>query len=53
MKESDLLEPVTAYGASKAAAAIYCQHVAKKYSLPIATLRLFPLTVISMMEAVL
>ena len=41
MKESDLLEPVTAYGASKAAAAIYCQHVAKKYSLPIATLRLF------------
>lgn len=41
MRESDLLEPLTLYGASKAAAGIYCQYVAKKYGLPIVTLRLF------------
>ncbi|MBM3253549.1 MAG: SDR family NAD(P)-dependent oxidoreductase [Candidatus Omnitrophica bacterium] len=41
MREADLLEPVTPYGVSKAAASIYCQYVAKKYRLPIATLRLF------------
>ncbi len=41
MRESDLLEPVTLYGVSKAAASIYCQYVAKKHNLPIVTLRLF------------
>ncbi|MHB8155160.1 MAG: NAD-dependent epimerase/dehydratase family protein [Candidatus Omnitrophota bacterium] len=41
MREADLLEPVTLYGVSKAAASIYCQYVAKKHSLPIVTLRLF------------
>lgn len=41
MRESDLLEPVTLYGVSKAAASIYCQCVAKKHNLPIVTLRLF------------
>jgi len=41
MRESDLLEPVTLYGVSKAAASIYCQYIAKKNSLPIVTLRLF------------
>ncbi|MCX5699370.1 MAG: SDR family NAD(P)-dependent oxidoreductase [Candidatus Omnitrophica bacterium] len=41
MKESDLLNPVTLYGISKAAASIYCQYAAKKHSLPIVTLRLF------------
>lgn len=41
MRESDLLEPVTAYGVSKAASSIYCQYLAKKLKLPIVTLRLF------------
>ena len=41
MRESDLLEPVTLYGASKASASIYCQYAANKYRLPIITLRLF------------
>jgi len=41
MRESDLLQPVTLYGASKAAASIYCQYLAKKHNLPIVTLRLF------------
>ena len=41
MRESDLLEPGTSYGFSKAAATIYCQYLAKKHSLPIVTLRLF------------
>jgi len=41
MKESDLLEPIDIYGATKAAATLYCQVLAKKYNLPIFTLRLF------------
>ena len=41
MKESDLLEPIDIYGASKSAATLYCQALAKKYNLPIFTLRLF------------
>lgn len=41
MREADLLNPVTSYGVSKAAASIYCQYVAKKQNLPIVTLRLF------------
>jgi nucleoside-diphosphate-sugar epimerase len=41
MKESDLLEPINIYGASKSAATLYCQALAKKYNLPIFTLRLF------------
>jgi len=41
MRESDLLEPVTVYGVSKAAASVYCQSMARKYGLPIVTLRLF------------
>jgi nucleoside-diphosphate-sugar epimerase len=41
MKELDLLEPIDIYGASKSAATLYCQALAKKYNLPIFTLRLF------------
>jgi nucleoside-diphosphate-sugar epimerase len=41
MKESDLLEPINIYGASKSAATLYCQALAKKYNLPVYTLRLF------------
>lgn len=41
MSESDLLEPINIYGASKSAATLYCQALAKKYNLPIFTLRLF------------
>ncbi|PKP62144.1 NAD-dependent dehydratase [Candidatus Atribacteria bacterium HGW-Atribacteria-1] len=41
MSESDLLEPIDIYGASKSAATLYCQALAKKYNLPIFTLRLF------------
>jgi len=41
MKESDLLEPINIYGATKAAATLYCYALAKKYNLPIFTLRLF------------
>jgi nucleoside-diphosphate-sugar epimerase len=41
MKELDLLEPIDIYGASKSAATLYCQVLAKKYNLPIFTLRLF------------
>ena len=41
MKESDLLEPIDVYGATKAAATLYCYAFAKKYNLPIFTLRLF------------
>jgi nucleoside-diphosphate-sugar epimerase len=39
--ESALLEPVTEYGVSKAAATLFCQSYAAAYSLPIVTLRLF------------
>jgi nucleoside-diphosphate-sugar epimerase len=39
--ESCLLEPVTEYGASKAAATLYCQTIACTEKLPVVTLRLF------------
>ena len=41
MKETDILEPNNLYGATKAAAAIYAQFMAKKSDLPIVTMRLF------------
>ena len=41
MKESDILEPVTDYGVSKAAATLFCQKTATTEHLPIVTLRLF------------
>lgn len=41
MAETDLLEPLTDYGVSKAAATLYCQAVAKREKRPIITLRLF------------
>jgi nucleoside-diphosphate-sugar epimerase len=41
MTESSLLEPVTEYGVSKAAATLFCQSYAAAYNLPIVTLRLF------------
>ena len=41
MDESALLEPVTEYGVSKAAATLFCQSYAVAYKLPIVTLRLF------------
>jgi len=41
MTESCLLEPVTEYGASKAAETLYCQTIAVTENLPIVTLRLF------------
>lgn len=41
MKESDILEPVTDYGVSKAAATLFCQKAAHMDKLPVITLRLF------------
>jgi len=41
MTESCLLEPVTEYGASKAAATLFCQTITVTENLPIVTLRLF------------
>lgn len=41
MRESDLLEPISDYGVSKAAATLYCQSLAKREKKPIVTLRLF------------
>jgi nucleoside-diphosphate-sugar epimerase len=41
MDETFLLEPVTEYGVSKAAATLFCQSYAAAYNLPIITLRLF------------
>jgi nucleoside-diphosphate-sugar epimerase len=41
MKESCLLKPVTEYGASKAAATLYCQTITYTEKLPVVTLRLF------------
>jgi nucleoside-diphosphate-sugar epimerase len=41
MKETDLPEPASAYGAAKASATLFCQAVAKREGLPLVTLRLF------------
>jgi nucleoside-diphosphate-sugar epimerase len=41
MKESDLLEPFSEYGVTKAASELYCHAVAKKENMPVVTLRLF------------
>jgi len=41
MKESDLLNPITDYGVSKAAATLFCQKTALTENLPVVTLRLF------------
>ena len=41
MVEEDFLEPVNAYGASKASATLFCQFLAKTQKRPIVTLRLF------------
>ena len=41
MLESDLLEPITNYGASKASATLFCQTIAKSRDLPVVSLRLF------------
>jgi len=41
MKESDLLEPSTDYGVSKAAATLYCRAISLSGKLPVLTLRLF------------
>lgn len=41
MMETDVLEPVTIYGVSKASAALFYQTIAKIKNLPIVTLRLF------------
>lgn len=41
MKESDLLEPFSGYGVTKAASELYCHAVARKENIPVVTLRLF------------
>jgi nucleoside-diphosphate-sugar epimerase len=41
MREDSMLEPISEYGVSKAAATLFCQAVAKKEKRIIATLRLF------------
>lgn len=41
MTENDMLEPLTDYGVSKAAASIYCRAVALREKRPIITMRLF------------
>ncbi len=41
MNESDLLEPVTGYGAAKAAATLFCRNFAVNEKIPVVTLRLF------------
>uniref|UniRef100_A0A6M3IR91 Putative NADH dehydrogenase n=1 Tax=viral metagenome TaxID=1070528 RepID=A0A6M3IR91_9ZZZZ len=41
MAETDLLEPVTLYGATKAAGTMLCRGFAKKYNKPIVTVRPF------------
>lgn len=41
MKETDILEPITDYGVSKATATLFCQKTAITENLPIVTLRLF------------
>jgi nucleoside-diphosphate-sugar epimerase len=39
--ESDLLEPNSTYAVTKAASTLFCQHMARAYTLPIPTLRLY------------
>lgn len=41
MKESDVLEPVTFYGVTKASATLFCSMKSKVENLPVVTLRLF------------
>lgn len=41
MKEKDLPEPVSAYGAAKASATLLCHQFARSKGLPVVTLRLF------------
>jgi len=41
MKETDLLEPLSGYGVTKAAADLYCYAIAKEENMPVVTLRLF------------
>ena len=41
MKETDVLEPTSDYGVTKAASTLYCQSVARRNSMAIFTLRLF------------
>ncbi|MBS3158513.1 NAD-dependent epimerase/dehydratase family protein [Candidatus Woesearchaeota archaeon] len=41
IKESDILEPNTTYGASKACATLLCQHYARRYNKPITIVRPF------------
>lgn len=41
MKEADSIEPANTYAVSKAAATMFCSFMAKKFGLPIVTLRLF------------
>lgn len=41
MNESDFLEPVTDYGAAKAAATLFCRSYAAREKIPLITLRLF------------
>ncbi len=41
MKETDLLEPFSVYGVTKAAADLYCHAIAKEENMPVVTLRLF------------
>ena len=41
MKESDILDPVTDYGAAKAAATLFCRSHAMSEKIPVVTLRLF------------
>jgi nucleoside-diphosphate-sugar epimerase len=41
MREDDLLEPNSAYGVTKAAATLYCQHLARENGMPITTFRIF------------
>ena len=41
MKETDVLEPINAYGVAKASATLYCHMIAKTQNRSIATVRLF------------
>ena len=41
MREDDLLEPNSIYGTTKAAATLYCHHLARENGAPITTFRIF------------